>query len=482
MKAVFSDPQWQLPPGELREREAAVAAWLAEDCSRAGRFGLLADNGVPWAIVDRVLQRSAAINVPLPRHFSRAQLAHVIDDAGLELIITDRPDRLDGLPGAWRQLDAGGLGLQRWIRTVPAASEVALPVGTSKITYTSGSTGRPKGVCLSRDAMMAVTDSLADALAPLGITRHLCLLPLSTLLDNLVSVHVAPALQATACLPSLAETGVGYAGLDLRRMLSCIEGYAPESLLLVPELLRVLVQAVASGWRPPACLKFIAVGGSSVSQQLLDAAQAAGLPAYEGYGLSECASVVALNLPGAERRGAAGRVLPHAAVRIDADGEIHVRGATMLGYLGDGPACRDELATGDLGSVDAEGYLHVRGRRKNLLITSLGRNVSPEWVERELLSSPAIAEAVVFGEARPFLCALIHPASTAISSSELSAAIEAANRELPEYAQVRRWARLPQSLRTLDGAMTANGRIRRDVVSSRHASLIEELYVDAIAC
>ena len=130
----------------------------------------------------------------------------------------------------------------------------------------------------------------------------------------------------------------------------------------------------------------------------MTAARVAGLPAYEGYGLSECASVVALNAPGAVREGSVGRVLPHATLRIDEAGEIHVRGATMLGYLGEEGASPEEVATGDLGFINDDGYLYVQGRRKNLLITSLGRNVSPEWVERELLAHTSIGQAVVFGD------------------------------------------------------------------------------------
>jgi len=485
MSARFADSQHSLTQDDLLAREAEVSAWLLDADRRNARHGLLADNGVPWAIVDRVLHRNALVSVPLPRHFSPAQLAHVIEDAGLDRIITDTPDKVATLPGSWRHIDNGVFGLQRWVRTMPPVARRPLPMDTCKITYTSGSTGSPKGVCLSKEAMDRVVNSLMGVLRPLAITRHLCLLPLSTLLDNLVSVHVAPALGAAVSLPSSSMTGIGYGGLDVPRMLQCITEHSPGSLLLVPELLRVLVASVAQGWRAPASLRFIAVGGASVSAELLQAAHRAGLPVYEGYGLSESASVVALNLPGAERKGSVGRVLPHSEVRVDADGEIHVRGATMHGYLGDdrGQSSKslDEIATGDLGFIDGEGFLHVRGRRKNLLITSLGRNVSPEWVERELMTSPSIAQVVVFGEARPFLSALIYPRSAQVNTAELSAAIDAANHRLPEYAQVRRWAKLPAPLRVDDGAITANGRTRRDIVFSRHERLIEELYVDAIA-
>lgn len=485
MSVTFADAQRTLSGDELINIEAQASGWLARAPNASRHYGLLADNGIAWAVIDRALHRSSFINVPLPRHFSEAQLAHVIEDADLGLIITDDPAKLSRLPGDWRRIDDAILGLQCWAKSTSSEQHREQPrrtsPNTSKVTYTSGSTGNPKGVCLSRASMDAVVNSLVDLLRPLAVQRHLSLLPLSTLLDNLVSLEVAPALGATVLLPSLGETGIGYGGIDIRRMLACIDRYSPESLLLVPELLRVLVASVEKGWRAPTHLKFIAVGGASVSPDLLTAAHAAGLPAYEGYGLSECASVVALNSPAASRKGSVGRILPHARVRIDEAGEIHVRGATMSGYLGADEQVNDEVATGDLGFIDTEGFLYVRGRRKNLLITSLGRNVSPEWVERELLVSDSLSQAVVFGEAKPFLSCLVYPSSPTVSTADIGAAIDAANRRLPDYAQVRRWALLPQPLGLVDGTLTANGRTRRDVVFSRYQDLIEDLYVDALA-
>jgi len=247
----------------------------------------------------------------------------------------------------------------------------------------------------------------------------------------------------------------------------------------------VLVGAAGQGWQPPASLRFVAVGGASVSALLLERAAAAGLPVYEGYGLSECASVVALNRPGAHKPGTAGRVLPHARVRVDVTGEILVRGATLLGYVGDarGVPRLAEVSTGDLGEFDSEGFLQVRGRAKNLLITSLGRNVSPEWVERELLLDPAVGQAVVFGEARPFLTALLvpSPALRAATAQALDAAVQAANARLPDYARVRRWSFASSPFSPADGTLTANGRPRRAAIAERDGARLETLYEPADA-
>jgi long-subunit acyl-CoA synthetase (AMP-forming) len=161
-------------------------------------------------------------------------------------------------------------------------------------------------------------------------------------------------------------------------------------------------------------LRFIAVGGAAVGVAAIASARAVGLPAYEGYGLSEGASVQTLNLPGADRPGSVGRALPHARLRVATDGEIEIAGSVMLGCLGE-PAlvaesltegasgARDWWKTGDVGTIDGKGYVHVHGRRRNVLITAYGRNVSPEWVEMALTSQPAIAQAVVPGDGKPAL-------------------------------------------------------------------------------
>jgi long-subunit acyl-CoA synthetase (AMP-forming) len=182
-------------------------------------------------------------------------------------------------------------------------------------------------------------------------------------------------------------------------------------LFIVPknicQLLQLLIGAASQGWKVPSSLRFVAVGGSKVSQKLLQAAHQAGIPAFEGYGLSECASVVSLNAVAAHSTGSCGRPLPGLEVTLE-QREIIVLGNAMLGYVNE-PASwyLDSIATGDLGFFDDAGFLHIEGRKKNMLISSYGRNISPEWVESELLANPMLAEVILIGDARPYCVALI---------------------------------------------------------------------------
>lgn len=446
----------------LEERD-----WLGEAGGR--RHALLADNGAGWVIADLALLESGRLVVPIPAHFTDAQIGHILGNAGIDRILTDQPDRIrQRVPEAVFVGQSPASRLSLFARPVTGHLP-AVPEGTVKVTYTSGSTGTPKGVCLTRDTLMTVARSLATLSGSVGTDRHLCLLPLPTLLENIAGLY-APLLAGAACtVPAMADTGMGYAGIDAARLLATIRAARPASLILVPELLRLLVAAAERGWEVPWSLRFIAVGGARVPPDLLARAHAFGLPAYEGYGLTECTSVVTLNLPGASRPGSVGKPLPHTGIRIDADGEIHVHGALMAGYLGDGTPPPAEVATGDLGHFDPDGYLYLHGRRRNVFITSLGRNLSPEWIESELLVQPAIAQALVFGEGEPHPLALLVPAAPDVADSVLDDAVAAANRRLPAHAQVRAWIRVSGSFSFANGLLTANGRPRREAILTHYA-------------
>jgi pyrroloquinoline quinone (PQQ) biosynthesis protein C len=223
----------------------------------------------------------------------------------------------------------------------------------------------------------------------------------------------------------------------------------------------------------------VAVGGAAISRRTLEAAAEVGLPVYEGYGLSECASVVALNRPSAKRLGSVGRPLPHVQINLAQDGEILVQGLQWPGYLGE-PARTpiESIATGDIGHLDADGYLYVTGRKKDVFITSFGRNISPEWIEKELVAQAPIAQAALFGDGLPFNSAVIVPCP-GTAASAVDDALAAVNLQLPDYARVRSWVPARNAFSLGNGMLTANGRLRRAPIRDAHLDLLAAVYRDS---
>ncbi|MEJ2383014.1 MAG: AMP-binding protein [Xanthomonadales bacterium] len=468
-------------------RSLDTAALVASVRSLAARLtasgcrtlALHRDNGPDWVIADLAARAAGICLVPLPTFFSAAQIRHILSSVPVDAILSADPAALAPRPVRSAPVELPGAGAARLLRIAPTAAADVLPPGTGKVTFTSGSTGRPKGVCLGNAQLLRQARVLAAA-AGLERPRHLCVLPLSTLLENVGGVY-APLLAAGEVLvPPLAEVGFeGSSALDHRRFVATISRYRPHSLILTPQLLQVLVLAARGGWAPPSSLAFVAVGGARVPAGLIEAAHARGIPAYEGYGLSECASVVSLNRPGAARPGTCGRPLPHVTVDI-VDGEIRVAGNAMLGYAGEPDSWGQErIATGDLGALDADGFLRIEGRVRNLLISSYGRNISPEWVESELLADGRLGECVVFGDARPHCVALLRPRAPELDDATIQTTIDTANRGLPDYARVRAWRRLPEPLAAGRELLTENGRPRRPAIEARYGSLIDSLYPEA---
>ncbi|MBB5863202.1 long-subunit acyl-CoA synthetase (AMP-forming) [Xanthomonas arboricola] len=387
--------------GSLDAQTAADAiAQLAMHLQAAGltRVASRLDNGPDWLMLDLALRLIDAVQVPLPTFFSDAQVLHAVTSSGAQCVVTEAAAAAPaGTSGTLSTL--GRETLRAW-RVEAIGPLPPLPGGTACITYTSGTTGRPKGVCLSADSLLTVAGSLVEASAAIAPRRHLCLMPLSTLLENVAGLYATLLSGAQVALPSLAQIGyTGASGLDVPSLLHCLQRYQPESVILVPQLLLALVSAAEQGVALPASLRYIAVGGGHIGPSLLARAGALGLPVFEGYGLTECGSVVCLNRPDAVRAGSVGQALAHARVQI-VDGEIQVDGVRALGYLGEETLPPGPVRTGDLGHVDRDGFVHITGRRKHVFITAFGRNVSPEWVESELLQHPLLAQVVVWGEAQ----------------------------------------------------------------------------------
>lgn len=475
-KVALQDEHGALTYGELPVEIARLAGLLRAAAPRA--VAILADNGKAWALADLAAHAADIPCIPLPLFFSPAQLAHVLRTAAIDLVLTDQPQRLlAALQPPSLSIEAFHGALMQ-VRLQPAGPAAVLPAGTHKVTFTSGTTGEPKGVCLGRDTMETVAESLRIASAACRDDRHLGLLPLSTLLENIGGLYTPLLAGATICLPGLASVGLsGSSGLDAGRLLNALGDWHASTAIMVPQMLRELVAAIQAGTALPHGLRYLAVGGAPVAVRLMETARTLGLPVHEGYGLSECASVVAVNRPGDSRIGSVGKPLPHLELAFADDGEILVRGLRWRGYLGEDDTGTepDVIATGDLGYRDADGFLFLTGRKKNMFVTAFGRNVAPEWVEGELAADPAIAQAACFGEARPFNCAVIVH-RPGIPQAAIEAALEQANRRLPDYARVRAWIPATEPFTAGNGLSTPNGRLRRSAIFGRYAAQIDALY------
>ncbi|GGO67913.1 AMP-binding protein [Bowmanella pacifica] len=459
--ALCSDDE-QLTYAQLDEQVALRAAWLKQGQTKC--VGLALENSIEWVLMDLACQRADVCCVPVPVFFSQAQREHLLKAAAIDLMISAPLAGQENLP-------FGRFCAEYFTPETPAQR----PKGTGKITFTSGSTGQPKGVCLSHASLQITAQALVDTLAMQDVV-HLCLLPLATLLENVAGIY-APLLAGGKVVLA-TDTQRGFMGSQLKdaaAMLTLINRWQPTSLILVPELLTLLIHAWRQGWRAPASLQFIAVGGATVSEALLKHAQAIGLPVYQGYGLSECVSVVALNTPANNDPQSVGRPLPHNRLEIE-DNELLVHGNLFLGYLNQPESWYPQVVhTGDKASFK-QGYVRIDGRFKNLLINSLGRNISPEWVEAEVMASGLFKHVMVLGDSQPFCSALLVPAQDALPFALVEAAIDATNARLPDYAKIKAWHLLNAAEIQDASLFTANGKLKRDAMSERFAVQINAFY------
>ena len=467
--------------GHAERNDGAIALWgdtwkmdytslFAEVAYRQERLrdegvkvvALALDNGVDAMLWDLAVLFEGLTCLTLPPFFSPAQRAHCLEQSHAERVIAEPHLAAELQAGGYRQ--AG----EFWCRTFEGRP--AMPSNTAKLTFTSGTTGAPKGVCLSADSLLRVTRELHQASHSRDPRHHLALLPIAILLENL-GCYAALYAGATLSLPSQKSLGIqGASAVDAAQLLGCLATRQPHSLILVPQLLLMLVIAAEQKAFNPQSLRFAAVGGARVSKALLQRAQQLGMTVYEGYGLSECASVVCLNHPEAHRPGSVGRPLPHVEIRLAEDGEVLVKGPMLLGYLDQPDLHAPWWPTGDLGDVDEDGFLYLKGRKKHQFVTSYGRNVNPDWVEAELTQGGIIAQAFVYGEALPENHALLWPLRADCSDAQLAAAVAEANTGLPDYAQVHRWTRLAEPFTTANGLLTANGRPKRGAIVARYQS------------
>jgi long-subunit acyl-CoA synthetase (AMP-forming) len=426
-------------------------------------IGVQIDNKADWVAIDIMCLKSNRVLVPIPNFFNSQQIKYLIDEAGIQTLVTEDESLLKryGFIDNRDVIDnnfIGSLPVNSLLKNQPSLNNV------QKITFTSGSTGFPKGICLSAYAQEEVAKDLAQLLNSMRIKKHMSLLPFSILLENVAGTYTSMLLGGTNFIFSLKSVGFDGVKFDESKCIQLIQEHKIESLILLPQLLQQIVNYIKKYHIILDSLKFIAVGGAKVPVNLIEQGRTLGLPIYEGYGLSECSSVVAVNSQSSNRVGSVGKILPSRKVRV-LDDEIAVYLDEGLRYLKGQSVAPGWYKTGDLGYIQDE-FLYVNGRKKNLVITSVGRNISPEWPEALLLEDPRVLQAMVTCIDEPFLsCILV--CEKDLSADEKNSILSRANKQLPSYAHIERCVLITQPFSYQDGTLTANGRLKRNVIMEK---------------
>ena len=420
------------------------------------------------------------------------------------------------------------------------------PSDVASLVYTSGTTGLPKGVMLTHDNFLSNCRACAQVIPVTEFDRTLSFLPLSHVFErmagyyfilfvggaiayaesmdrvpaNLAEVHptvvcavprfyeklYARVMEAVQAGSPLKRALVAWAVAVGRRVAQAHETRRP----LGPGLR--LQQALADRLvfhklraRLGGRLRFFISGGAPLAKELAEFFYGAGLLILEGYGLTETSPVITCNTPTACRFGTVGRPIPGVEVRIAEDGEILTRGPhIMRGYFNNPTATREVLDpdgwfhTGDVGTLDAEGFLTITDRKKELIVTAGGKKVAPAAIEQLLKSDPAIADAVVLGDRRPYLTALVVPAPGALRRCAESLGLATLSTEalvrdpsivawyrercdglqhdLASFERIKRFTLLDHPFSQEAGELTPTLKVKRRVVAQRYAPLIEAMY------
>lgn len=423
-------------------------------------------------------------------------------------------------------------------------AKLVTPDQLATIIYTSGTTGEPKGVMLSHRNLVSNMVASAEVLDVTEQDIALSFLPLSHSFERMVSfvylftgvtmafaetmesigrdigqvrptlITGVPRVYEKLQARILEKGGAGSAlkarlfnwaiGVGQRRAAAELRGHAPAGLTSVQWALadRLVFQKIRAG--VGGRLRFAVSGSAPLSPAVQEFFHGIGLPIIEGYGLTESAPVLTVNPQGAPRAGTVGRAIPGVELRIAPDGEILARGPNIMsGYYNKSQASAEALHdgwlhTGDIGTLDAEGYLTITDRKKDLIVTAGGKNVAPQPIETVLKSHPLVAEAVVLGDRRRFIAALLAPdfavlerrleklgrpfgeRQELVNRPDVMALyqeiVDSLNRDLSQYERVKKIALLPAEFSIATGELTPTLKVKRKVIEARWRERIEELY------
>ncbi|MCP5155293.1 MAG: AMP-binding protein [Ectothiorhodospiraceae bacterium] len=418
----------------------------------AATVAISGPEGIGWVVADLAASVLGRRVVPVPSFFSPGQVAHLVADAGVDLLLHP-----PGHPDPRVPVEVPRLALERPPLGASTTSRPpAYAGGAERVVYTSGTTGKPKGVVHGDRQLEHAIGALASAAGASDADHHLTALPYALLLEQIAGIFLPLLVGARASVrPGPIGAALGGDVAPIGRLLGRIR---PTTTVLVPRLLAGLVALgrvgrLSTGGR----LRLAAVGGAPVPGPIVRAARELGIPVRRGYGLSECCAVAALERADSDddpvaRPALCGRPLPGLEITLE-DGEIVIAGPTVMnGYLGRPPLGAARWRTGDLGRLGRDGELEVLGRRDRRLVLADGRNVAPEWVEAAVLCDPRVRWARLAAEdGAPILDLVPEPATLdwadGAEDVELRTFVEGLLAALPRYAwPVRaRWLDAPEA-------------------------------------
>lgn len=547
---------------EFADQVRALAAGLiAAGIGRGDRIALMSASRYEWMLCDYAIWTAGAVTVPVYETSSPEQVAWILRDSGATAAFVENEARAHVVAEAgpasvgqmWR-MDGGLRHLTELGRSLPpeTVERRRRSVGADEpatIVYTSGTTGRPRGCLISHGNLVTEVRNVAraDGIAEKVLTDR------TTLLVFLPPAHVLARVVALAAVHNGAQ--VAHTS-DLANLTTELRTYRPTLLLAVPrvfEKMRNTAQrtAVAGGhtglfraaeatavaysealdhggpgpWlrarrrmydrlvftRLRAALggrvAYACSGGAPLGARLGHFLRGAGVTVLEGWGLTETTSGVTLNLPDAQRVGSVGRPLPGCAVRIGPGDEVLVKGPNVFGgYLHDEQATADAFdpdgwfRTGDVGTLD-DGYLTITGRKKDLIVTAVGKNVAPAPMEDRLRAHWLIDQCMLVGDRRPYVSALItldpefltwwkrehkRPQTDGIAElrhdpelkSAIQAAVDEVNRMVSAAEAIKRFRILGRGF-VVGEELTPSQKVRRGYVAAKFAADIEALYAPA---
>ncbi|WP_405147425.1 AMP-dependent synthetase/ligase [Nocardia salmonicida] len=522
---------------------------VANGISAGDRVLILGGTSFEWSAADFAVLSVGAVAVPVYPTSSAEQIHHIVADARPGACFVETDDQRELIATAAGQALRGrgwllGSSLPALIEQGAAIADVAVTDrrrgvradDVATIVYTSGTTGVPKGCLLTHRNIFAAAANVVELLDT--VFRRTPADPASTLLF-LPLAHVYGRVVQFGCVLAGVRTGLVATPAQLPAELPI---FRPTFLIGVPYVLEKIRKAARQalggdrydtaeaaaiavgharrrGEQPPASavidaeigkqwrgmlggrLEHMVAGGASLEPSTADFFTGIGVEIIGAYGLTEASSTVSMSAPHANRAGAVGRPVPGTTVAIADDGEILVRGPQVFpGYWPDGghPA-ENWLATGDLGRLDEDGFLFITGRRKEIIVTSGGKNVAPAPLEDRVRLHALVSNCMLVGEGRPYVTALITvdpvvlarwaaeqgvdlsggvPTDDARLLAELSAGVEAANRLVSRAESIRRFAVLAEDFSMEKGHLTASLRLRRAAIEADFDAVIASLYPD----